>query len=171
MGKIGDTLGILGEAASIMTSPVRQIPIAVKLIPGAWQSATEGVKGIGIFLNSVRDGSLAAKMEFENMKNSLLNMVIKLAKQLLEGVKEEQLTTGEAIQDKAEASKNAASAPGAQAMANPAAAASGKQMTKQIQFGMDELLKKTAGPVANAEKTIADAAKTVPGSQEKTPTR
>lgn len=171
MGKIGDTLGILGEAASIMTSPVRQIQKAVEFIPGAWQSATEGVKGIGIFMNSVRDGSLAAKMEFENMKNSLLNMVIKLAKQLLEGVKEEQLTTGEAIQNKAAASKNAASAPDAQSMANPAAAASGKQMTKQIQFGMDELLKKTAGPVANAEKTIADAAKTVPGSQEKTPTR
>ena len=171
MGKIGDTLGILGEAASIMTSPVRQIPIAVKFIPGAWQSATEGVKGIGIFLNSVRDGSLAAKMEFENMKNSLLNIVIKLAKQLLEGMKEEQMTTGEAIQDKAEASKNAASAPGAQSMANPAAAAGGKQRTKQIQFGMDELLKKTAGPVANAEKSIADAAKTVPGRQEKTPTR
>lgn len=171
MGKVMDALKIAGDAVLIAANPFMQVKKAVEFLPGAWQSATEGVKGIGIFMNSVRDGSLAAKMEFENMKNSLLNMVIKLAKQLLEGVKEEQLTTGEAIQDKAEASKNAVSTPGAQAMANPAAAASGKQMTKQIQFGMDELLKKTAGPVANAEKSIADAAKTVPGSQEKTPTR
>ena len=171
MGKVMDALKIAGDAVLIAANPFVQIKKAAEFLPGAAKSAAEGAKGIGIFMNSVRDGSLAAKMEFENMKNSLLNMVIKLAKQLLEGVKEEQMTTGEAIQDKAEASKNAASAPGAQSMANPAAAAGGKQMTKQIQFGMDELLKKTAGPVANAEKTIADAAKTVPGSQEKTPTR
>lgn len=177
MGKVKDFFDIAARTALTIGNPIYGLKNSIDIVlPGAGKSIDEGIKGLGIKAKALADGTTATKQEVENIKESLLNTLIKLGKQLIEALKAEQISAGAAVQANTVNAKSTP-APGAgngapaAGKAAPAAKSIAAPAAEKLKIGMDELIQKTAAPVAGVQKSVAEAAKSVSQEQGKAPVR